>query len=140
MIREIVTDTELLAKPLERVESTAEIRELARDLLDTAKFHGDRCLGLAANQIGGTKCVVVVRGDHSGFMLMVNPVIIKRSPQWYAASEGCLSLDGIRKTLRFSWVDVMYRDAKYNIRKIRCAGKLAQIVQHEIDHTNGIII
>lgn len=140
MIREIITDIEFLENPLEKVDSIKEIRELAGDLLDTAKFYADRCLGLAANQIGEKKRVVAVKINDVDFMLMINPVIINKSTQWYVATEGCLSLDGVRKTMRHAWVDVMYRDMKYGIKKMHCTGRIAQIVQHEIDHINGIII
>ena len=140
MVRSIVTDIDFLEKPLEKAESVEEVRELARDLLDTARSHGKNCLGLAANQIGGTKKVVAVRITDSDFILMINPVIVKKSTQFYIATEECLSLEGARKTMRNRWVDVMYRDSGYNIKKMHCSGLVGQIVQHEIDHTKGIII
>jgi len=140
MVKDIVTDIDFLEKPLEKVKSVAEVKELARDLLDTARYYGKSCLGLSANQIGGTKRVVAVKITEKDFILMINPTIIKKSTQCYVATEGCLSLEGERKTMRNRWVDVMYRDSGYHIRKMHCTGLVGQIVQHEIDHTNGIII
>ena len=74
------------------------------------------------------------------FILMINPTIVKKSTQCYVATEECLSLEGARKTMRNRWVDVMYRDSGYRIKKMHCTGLVGQIVQHEIDHTNGVII
>ncbi len=140
MVREIVTDIDFLEKPLEKVESVEEVKELARDLLDTARHHVKRCLGLSANQIGGTKKVVAVKITENDFILMINPTIVKKSTQCYVATEECLSLEGARKTMRNRWVDVMYRDSGYHIKKMHCTGLVGQIVQHGIDHTNGVII
>lgn len=140
MVRDIVTDIDFLEKPLEKVEAVDEVKELAQDLLETAVYYGERCLGLSANQIGGIKKVVAAKITESDYILMINPTIVKKSTQMYVAKEYCLSLEGPRKTMRRRWIDVMYRDSSYNIKKIRCTGLVGQIIQHEIDHTNGIII
>ncbi len=140
MIKEIVRDIDFLEKPLEKAESIEEVKDIIVDMLDTARFHTDRCLGMAANQIGSTKRVVVVKITEKDFITMINPVIVKESTQWYVATESCMSLDGERKVMRKRWVDIMYRDAAFKIKKMHCTGLVAQIVQHEIDHLNGVII
>ena len=91
MVREIVTDVDFLEKPLEKVESVEEVKELARDLLDTARHHGKRCLGLSANQIGGTKKVVAVKITEKDFILMIKHTIVKKSKQCYLDNEECLT-------------------------------------------------
>lgn len=140
MVRDIVKDIDFLEKPLKKVETVEEIKELAHDLLETARHHGKSCLGISANQIGGTKKVVAVKITENDFILMINPTIVKKSTQCYVATEECLSLEGARKTIRNRWVDVMYRDSGFHIKKMHCIGLVGQIVQHVIDHTNGIII
>ena len=140
MVRKIVTDVEFLGKPLEKAESLEEVKELACDLLETARHHGRHCLGLSANQIGGTKNIAAVKITEKDFILMINPTIVKKSTQFYVAAEECLSLEGARKTMRNRWVDVMYRDSGYHIKKMHCTGLVGQIAQHIIDHANGIII
>lgn len=140
MIKEIVRDIDFLEKPLEKAESIEEVKDIIVDMLDTARFHTDRCLGMAANQIGSTKRVIVVKITEKDFVTMINPVIVKESTQWYVATESCMSLDGERKVMRKRWVDIMYRDVAFKIKKMHCTGLVAQIVQHEIDHLNGVII
>ena len=118
MIKEIVRDIDFLEKPLEKAESIEEVKDIIVDMLDTARFHTDRCLGMAANQIGSTKRVIVVKITEKDFITMINPVIVKESTQWYVATESCMSLVGERKVMRKRWVDIMYRDAAFKIKSI----------------------
>ena len=108
------------------------------DLRDTLKANHERCVGMAANMIGYRKRIIIVS---MGFMdvVMVNPVILQRS-QPYETEEGCLSLDGVRKTKRFRKIKVQYQDESFQKHTQDYEGEIAQIIQHEIDHCNGILI
>lgn len=109
------------------------------DLLDTLRANADRCVGLAANMIGVNKRIIVV--DLDGVALpMLNPVIEKASKETYEAEEGCLSHAGTRKTTRHEWIEAAYQDLGFQTRRRRFSGFAAQIIQHEIDHCEGILI
>lgn len=137
MVRELVHDPLLLA----RVSETADKDDIptANDLLDTLKFHRETCVGMAANMIGVRKRIIAFDCDGSD-MLMFNPVIIKRSGA-YETREGCLSLLGDpRKCTRYEKIKVQYETVDFQIRLKTFTGRTAQIIQHEIDHCNGILI
>ncbi len=137
MVREIVRDEAFLGQKSERAGK--EDISIARDLLDTLRAHAHHCVGLAANMIGRRKRVIAIRlGDV--YLAMVNPEIQKNSAKTYKTSEGCLSLVGERETERHEWVEVKYRDMDFRKQKQRFTGFAAQIIQHEIDHCDGILI
>ena len=108
------------------------------DLLDTLNAHLDGCVGMAANMIGVRKRIIVVR---MGMMSipMVNPQIVSKSGE-YEAEESCLSLNGTRKCRRWQNIEVSYMDAAFLPRRQKYTGWIAQIIQHEIDHCNGVVI
>ena len=136
MICPIVRDVLFLSR---RSEPAAEgDRAVGRDLQDTLRANRDRCVGMAANMIGVRKRVIIV---NIGIMdvVMYNPVLLSKDAP-YAAEEGCLSLDGVRKVTRFQNIEVEYRDAAWKLRRQRYSGWVAQIIQHEMDHLEGIII
>ena len=137
MVRELMHDPIFLAR--KSVDATAEDLKTAGDLLDTLLAHRDSCVGMAANMIGVCKRIIVF--DNGGKpMLMFNPEILKASGE-YEAEEGCLSLlGGPRKTKRFQKIKVRYQTEKMEIRIKTYEGWTAQIIQHEIDHCNGILI
>lgn len=136
MIREICKAEVFLAQKAEA--ATADDLNTAQDLLDTLIAHKDGCVGMAANMIGVNKRIIAV---NTGFLFLVlfNPEITKGSDA-YEAEEGCLSLPGVRKTQRFRTVTVRYQDRTFTWRTQTFSGFAAQIVQHEIDHCNGILI
>lgn len=137
MVRPIIRDQMLLAaksKP-----AAKEDLSVALDLVDTLNANKDCCMGLAANMIGVLKRIIVVRAG-LGNLVMINPVIVAHSKEQYEAEEGCLSLDGVRKTQRWQEITVEYKDMSFVKRKGRFSDFTAQIIQHEIDHCNGIII
>jgi len=136
MVREICKDEEFL----KIVSEKADLSDLsaAEDLLDTLKFHKDGCVGMAANMIGVSKRIIVFENDGE-YMVMFNPEIIKCSSP-YETQEGCLSLTGVRKTKRYAQIKVQYQNEKMQIRIKTFKDFPAQIIQHEIDHLNGIII
>ena len=138
MIKDIVKDTDILTQKSEQV-SVEEAQEIITDLLDTANHHIDDCAGLAAPQIGVHKKVIVVRTGNS-FFPMINPMIIKKSGRKFVNTEGCLSLEGSRSVERFPTILVSYfdRNGKRNTKTYN--GLMAVIVQHEVDHLNGILI
>ena len=136
MIQPIVKDPIFLGRKSR--EATAEDLPIAQDLLDTLAAHKDGCVGMAANMIG--RAVRIIAFDNEGScMVMLNPEIVKCAGQ-YETEEGCLSLEGVRKTKRYRSIKVQYQNEKLQIRLKTFTGWTAQIIQHEIDHCNGILI
>ena len=136
MVREIMKDEFFLA--LKSAPATADDMDIARDLLDTLVAHKDGCVGMAANMIGISKRIIVF--DNEGkYETMFNPVIIKKTDP-YTTEEGCLSLTGKRSTKRWKNIKVQYMNEKMQTRLKSYSGWTAQIIQHEIDHLDGIII
>ena len=118
--------------------STLKDLPVAQDLLDTLTAHKDGCVGMAANMIGIQKRIIVF--DNEGkYMVMFNPEIIKKSGP-YESEEGCLSLSGTRKAKRWQSIKVQYQNEKFQIRFKTFTGWTAQIIQHEVDHCEGILI
>ncbi|MCI8916206.1 MAG: peptide deformylase [Oscillospiraceae bacterium] len=136
MVREIMRDEAFLAQKAE--PAAPEDLPVAQDLLDTLAAHKDKCVGMAANMIGVNKRIIVF--DNEGtYMVMFNPEIVKKSEP-YQAEEGCLSLSGVRTAKRWKSIKVQYQNEKFQIRFKTFTGWTAQIIQHEIDHCDGIII
>lgn len=136
MVKEIVKDVMFLSKKAEK--ATKEDKYIANDLLDTLKANKDRCVGLAANMIGDNKAIICISGGLYDF-IMINPVITNKSGE-YQTEEGCISLIGERKCKRYEEIEVDYLDINFNKKHEKYTGFVAEIIQHEIDHTNGIII
>ena len=137
MVREVVHDPILLAGKSET--ATMEDLQVARDLLDTLLANKEACVGMAANMIGVRKRVIVFDNEGS-YMTMFNPQILKASGE-YDAEEGCLSLlGGPRKCKRYQTIKVQWQNDKFQTRIKTFTGWTAQIIQHEIDHCNGILI
>ena len=136
MERPIVKDPIFLAR--RSAPATAEDLNVAEDLLETLAAHRDGCVGMAANMIGVAKRIIVF--DNEGkYMTMFNPEIVKCSGP-YEAEEGCLSLTGMRKAKRYRTVKVRYQNERFQTRLQTFSGWTAQIIQHEIDHCNGVLI
>lgn len=136
MVCEIMKDVAFLSQKAE--EATARDISVVIDLLDTLEAHKDGCVGMAANMIGVNKRIIVF-DDDGKYTLMFNPVIIKKSSP-YQAEEGCLSLEGTRMTKRWKSIKVQYQNEKFQTRIKTFTDFTAQIIQHEIDHCDGIII
>ena len=136
MIREIMRDETFLAQKAE--PATLEDLSVGQDLLDTLEANKERCVGMAANMIGVNKRIIVF--DNEGtYMVMFNPEIIKQSGP-YQTEEGCLSLEGTRPAKRWKSIKVRYQNEKFQERFKTFTGWTAQIIQHEVDHCEGIII
>ena len=136
MIRPICRDTIILSRKAE--SATKSDLPVVRDLLDTLRANAERCVGMAANMIGVNKRIIAVSlGPVS--VAMINPVITKRADA-YEAEEGCLSLDGVRKTTRYQTIDVSFLNQDFEKQKQRFSGFSAQIIQHELDHCDGKLI
>ena len=136
MVREICKDEAFLAQNAE--PATTNDLVVAQDLLDTLVAHKDGCVGMAANMIGVNKRIIAF--DNEGeYMVMFNPAIVKQSGA-YEAEEGCLSLTGTRKTKRFQTIKVQWQNEKFQTRLKTFTGWTAEIIQHEIDDCEGIII
>ena len=136
MVCEICRDEAFLAQKAE--PAAADDLGTARDLLDTLIAHKDGCVGMAANMIGVNKRIIAFdnEGEYTG---MLNPVIIKESGA-YEAEEGCLSLTGTRKVRRFKSIKVQWQNEKLQPRIKTFTGWTAEIIQHEIDHCEGVLI
>ena len=136
MIREIIHDPVFLKQ--KSLEATAEDLPIAEDLIDTLQANLDRCVGMAANMIGERRRIIAIaRGPI--IVAMLNPKIISRSGE-YETEEGCLSLEGVRKTKRYRIIRLSWQDMRMRKHTGTLEGFPAQIVQHEIDHCNGILI
>lgn len=137
MVRPIMRDVLFLSRKSE--QATKEDLKTALDLADTLRANSARCVGMAANMIGVSKAIIAVCSDN-GIMLMLNPVITAHSKECYEASEGCLSLSGERTAKRYERITVEYRDLSMKKQRGVFEGFTAQIIQHEIDHINGMLI
>ena len=136
MIKPIVKDPLFLS--LKSEQATIEDASVGTDLMQTLMAHKDECVGMAANMIGVLKRVIVFSNEGMP-MLMYNPEIIAKSGE-YETEEGCLSLQGERHTKRFENITVKFQDAGFNNRVAKFDGFVAQVIQHEIDHCNGVLI
>ena len=137
MIREIVTDQFILSQ--KSILATKDDLSIVQDLLDTIKAHETHCVGMAANMIGVNKKIIVIN-DNGRYLVMINPEIIRIMGQSYETEEGCLSHSGTRKTKRYEKIKVAIYDENFK-KKIKTFNSYsAQIIQHEIDHCNGILI
>ena len=136
MIKPIVRDMFFLGRRSD--PATMQDLPVGRDLEDTLKANQDRCVGMAANMIGVTKRIIIVNIGMMN-MVMYNPVIVKKDSP-FETEEGCLSLDGVRKTTRYRNIEVEFLDKSWKKHRQKFSGWTAQIIQHEVDHLNGIII
>lgn len=136
MVKPIMKDVFFLQQKSEI--ATKADRQIIQDLLDTLKANEASCVGMAANMIGVKKRIIAV---NMGFMNvpMINPIIVKKTGA-YETEEGCLSLVGVRKTTRYQEIEVEFLDVNWKKQKQKYSGWIAQIIQHECDHLEGIII
>ena len=137
MIREIMKDETFLSRKAE--PAGEEDLETARDLLETLRAHREGCVGMAANMIGVNKRIIAFQTEEDQYMVMFNPEIVKRSGP-YQAEEGCLSLTGVRTAKRRQSIKVRYENERFQVRLKTFTGWTAEIIQHEIDHCEGILI
>ena len=136
MIRSICKDEAFLAQKAQ--PAAPEDLPVAQDLLDTLAAHKDGCVGMAANMIGVNKRIIAF--DNEGtYQVMLNPVLVKQSGP-YQAEEGCLSLTGRRPTKRWKSIKVQWQNETFQTRLKTFTGWTAEIIQHEIDHCDGILI
>ena len=136
MVKDICKDVFFLKQVSERADSSDA--QTANDLVDTLNAHREECVGMAANMIGVSKRIIVF-SDAGVPVVMVNPVIIKKSGE-YETEEGCLSLTGVRKVKRYRSIKVEYEDGNFKKRIKTFEGFTAQIIQHEVDHCDGVIV
>lgn len=137
MVQDIVTDVIFLKQKSE--PATKDDTQVIKDLLDTVKANADRCVGMAANMIGARKTILTVLVGKE-YIIMVNPVIVDKSKQFYETEESCLSLTGERPARRYKMITVEYLDKRFKKKKQTFKDFEAQIIQHEMDHFEGIII
>lgn len=136
MVCDICKDTVFLAQ--KAAPATAEDLGAAQDLLDTLIAHKAGCVGMAANMIGVCRRIIAF-DDGGAYTVMLNPVIVRQSGA-YEAEEGCLSLPGMRKTKRFQTIKVQWQNERLQTRRKTFTGWTAEIIQHEIDHCEGVLI
>ena len=137
MIREIVKDTFFLSQKSE--PATRQDLPVIQDLLDTIRANADRCVGMAANMIGERKTILAAQIGKD-YLVMINPKIVDHSKQCYETEESCLSLTGQRPVKRYSIIVVEYLDRKFKRKKQTFRDFEAQIIQHEMDHFEGILL
>ena len=136
MVKKIVKDPLFLAQ--KSMDATEADKQVVTDLRDTLRANLDHCVGIAANMIGVKKNIIVVAAGPFQFP-MINPVITKKNGE-YQMEEGCLSLEGGRPCTRYQEIEVDYLDQNFKKQHGKYSGWTAQIIQHEIDHCNGIVI
>jgi len=136
MVRQIIRDAFFLSQ--KSIPATAADSTIIQDLIDTVHANADRCAGMAANMIGFHKRVIAFNAGPLTVAL-INPEIIRRE-QPYETEEGCLSLSGLRKTTRYQTIEVRYLDQSFKPHTQVYTGWIAQVIQHEVDHCNGILI
>lgn len=136
MLQQIMHDPLYLAQ--KSAPATKADLQVGKDLQDTLKAHREGCVGMAANMIGVKKNIIIVNMGIFD-VVMFNPIIVSKSGA-YETEEGCLSLSGIRKTTRYENIEVEYQDFSWKKQRQKLSGWTAQIVQHEVDHCNGILI
>lgn len=136
MIRPIMRDVFFLGQKSE--DAQKQDLSVGRDLEDTLRANQDRCVGMAANMIGVRKRIIIV---NMGILnvVMYNPVILQKDTP-YETEEGCLSLEGVRSTTRYRNIEVEYLDSSWKKQRQKYSGWTAQIIQHEVDHLDGIVI
>ena len=136
MIKPIVKDVFFLSQKSD--PATKQDLSVGQDLQDTLAANQERCVGMAANMIGELKRIIIV---NIGFMnlVMYNPVLLKKDTP-YETEEGCLSLEGVRKTTRYQNIEVEYLDGSWKTHRQKFSGWTAQIILHEMDHLDGILI
>ena len=136
MIRDICKDETFISQKAE--PATPDDLPIAADLLETLEYHKNGCVGMAANMIGVNKRIIAF--DNEGtYMVMFNPELVKKSGP-YDAEEGCLSLTGTRPAKRWQSIKVRWQNEQFQVRLKTFTGWTAQIIQHELDHCEGIII
>ena len=136
MVKKIVKGQHIFARKAQ--PATEADKQVVTDLLDTLGANRETCVGMAANMIGVNKAIIVVAAGPFAFA-MVNPMITRKSGA-YQTEEGCLSLDGVRPCTRYEEIEVDYLDANFKKQHGKYTGWTAQIIQHEIDHCNGVVI
>ncbi|MGT2716739.1 peptide deformylase [Streptococcus respiraculi] len=136
MMRPIMRDIFFLQGPSEK--ATKADLAIGQDLQDTLQAHQDACVGMAANMIGIRKRIIIVNMGFTN-LVMYNPILLA-ARQPYQTEESCLSLDGVRPTQRFEEIEVSFFDQNWQEKRLTLTGFTAQIVQHELDHLEGIII
>lgn len=136
MVKSIVKGKHIFARKAQ--PATEADRQVVTDLLDTLRANREICVGMAANMIGVSKSIIVVAAGTFQFA-MVNPVITEKTGE-YQTKESCLSLDGERPCTRYEQIEVDYLDGNFKPQHGKYTGFTAQIIQHEIDHCNGVVI
>ncbi len=136
MVRPVIRDTFLLSQ--KSAPATPDDLDAVRDLIDTLEANRDRCVGMAANMIGVLRRFIAVM-DGEKILVMLNPEIVKASGP-YHTEEGCLSLDGTRPTRRYRSIKVRWQDEAFRVRIRTFEGFTAEIIQHEMDHLEGVVI
>ena len=136
MVKQIVRDQMFLSQKSSPM--TTMDAGIIADMQDTLAANQARCVGMAGNMIGYKKRIIIVSMGFAN-VVMLNPVLLSKSGA-YETEEGCLSLDGVRKTTRYENIEVEFQDISFHKQRQKYSGWTAQIIQHEIDHCDGIII
>ena len=138
MVRQVVRDQMFLAQKSDPVTSDDDYKSIIQDLRDTLQANNRTCVGMAANMIGVKKQIIIISLGVVPF-IMINPWIVRKK-EMYETEEGCLSLDGTRKAVRYKQITVEYLDESMQKHRQEFNGFVAQNIQHQIDHLSGVII
>jgi len=139
-VHEIIKDEKVLSLKSEKVSKSEDITQLIRDLIDTANEHKETCIGLSAIQIGFQKRICIIRNGEDNWFPIINPMIIQHSTGHHQSTEKCLSFPDQERTVkRWDSITIMH-EVRSKVQKRKLSGTPAIIVQHEIDHMNGILI
>lgn len=137
MVKEIIKNEEILKTV--SVDATRKDMQIVKDLEDTLKANSEICVGLAANMIGENKRIMCIY-DNTKLLTLINAKVVGHSQEAYQVEEGCLSLEGERQTTRYKSITVKFFDKTWKAKTIRFSGFTAEIIQHQLDHFEGILI
>ncbi len=137
MVRPIVKDKFLLSQ--KSSPAGKEDLQTAQDLVETIAAHAEECVGMAANMIGVLKRMIVFQ-ENNRYVVMLNPVVRWQSPETYDTNEGCLCHEGAKDVTRHEEIEVEFLDLRMRKCRVRYSGITAEIIQHELDHLEGILI
>ena len=137
MIKPIMTKRFFLHQPSE--PATADDLAVAQDLVDTLEAHRTTCVGMAANMIGVRKRIIAIVDENGSILVMLNPTILDKGGP-YPTEEGCLSLPGTRETTRYERITISWEDTSLRAHQRSFTGRVAQAIQHEVDHCDGVLI
>lgn len=143
MVQEIILDQSILSKKCEKVKKGEDVSKIIKDLIDTGNKYneiGIGCVGISANQIGYNKRIIAISKKDGKWGIFINPSIVSIKRDKFVSEEGCLSIEGTREVKRYNYIELVYYDKNFKIKKLMMKNNTAVIAQHLVDHLNGILV